>query len=110
MTQRLFVYGTLGPGRPNEHVLSAIGGTWEEASVNGYLKPRGWGAKMGFPGIVLEDSGAEIKGYIFCSDKLDYHWDKLDDFEGEEYKRVLIKVKTKDKKAVEAYIYMLRES
>ena len=110
MTQRLFVYGTLGPGRPNEHVLNAIGGTWEKASVSGYLKPQGWGAEMGYPGIVLDDTGDEIKGYIFCSDNLDYHWDRLDDFEGGEYKRVLTKVKTKDKIAVEAHIYILRES
>ena len=65
MTQRLFVYGTLGSGGPNEHVLSAIGGTWEEASVNGYLKQQGWGAEMGYPGIVLDNTGDEIKGYIF---------------------------------------------
>jgi gamma-glutamylcyclotransferase (GGCT)/AIG2-like uncharacterized protein YtfP len=108
MTQRLFVYGTLGPGRPNEHVLRAIGGTLEEASVNGYLKPQGWGAEMGYPGIVLDDTGDEIKGYIFCSESS--QWDELDVFEGEEYKRVLITVKTKDKMAVEAYIYILRES
>lgn len=38
MTQRLFVYGTLGPGRANEHVLNEIGGSWEKASVHGYLK------------------------------------------------------------------------
>jgi gamma-glutamylcyclotransferase (GGCT)/AIG2-like uncharacterized protein YtfP len=110
MTQRLFVYGTLVPGGPNEHVLSAIGGTWIEASVNGYLKQQGWGAEMGYPGIVLDNTGDEIKGYIFCSDELGYHWDELDDFEGQEYKRILIKVKTKDKMAVEAYIYILRES
>ena len=55
--------------------------------------------------MILEN---EIKGYIFCSDKLDYHWDELDDFEGEEYKRVSIRVKTKDKIAVKAYIYILR--
>ena len=36
MIQRLFVYGTLVPGGPNEHVLSDIGGTWIEASVNGH--------------------------------------------------------------------------
>jgi gamma-glutamylcyclotransferase (GGCT)/AIG2-like uncharacterized protein YtfP len=110
ITKRLFVYGTLGPGRPNEHVLSAIGGTWEEASVNGYLKPQGRGAEMGYPGIVLDDTGDEIKGYIFCSDKLEYHRDELDEFEGEEYERVLITVKTKEKMAVDAYIYILRES
>ena len=110
MTQRLFVYGTLGPGRPNEHVLTAIGGTWEEAIVNGYLKSEGWGAEMGYPGIVLDDTGDEIKGYVFSSDNLEIHWDKLDEFEGEEYKRVLIKVKTEDKKTIDAYIYVLKES
>ena len=110
MTQRLFVYGTLGPVRPGEHVLSSIGGTWEKASVNGYLKPKGWGAEMGYPGIVLDDAGNEIKGYIFCSDKLDFYWDELDDFEGEEYKRVLVKKNTQYKIAVEAYIYILRKS
>lgn len=46
MTKRLFVYGTLGPGRPNEHVLRAIGGKWKEAFVKGYLWPQGWGANM----------------------------------------------------------------
>ncbi len=105
--QRLFVYGTLGPGRPNEHVLTDIGGTWEEASVNGYLQQRGWGADMGYPGIVLDEAGDEVQGYIFCSDKLDDHWADLDAFEGEEYKRILIQVKTKDNQTVEAYIYML---
>ena len=75
MIQRLFVYGTLVPGGPNEHVLSDIGGTWIEASVNGHLKQQGWGAELGYPGIVLDNTGDEIKGYIFCSDTLDYHWD-----------------------------------
>jgi gamma-glutamylcyclotransferase (GGCT)/AIG2-like uncharacterized protein YtfP len=108
MAQCLFVYGTLGPGRPNEHVLSAIGGTWEEASVSGYLKSQGWGAEIGYPGIILDDKGDEIKGHIFHSDNLDYHWDELDDFEGEEYLRVLTTIKTKDNISVEAYIYTLR--
>ena len=47
---------------------------------------------MGYPGIVLDDGGDEIKGYIFSSEKLDDHWDELDDYEGKEYKRVLITV------------------
>jgi gamma-glutamylcyclotransferase (GGCT)/AIG2-like uncharacterized protein YtfP len=108
MTQRLFVYGTLAPGRTNEYVLKAIDGTWEVASVKGYLNPRGWGAALGYPGIVLDENGDEINGYIFCSDMLGDHWDELDEFEGEEYERVLTKVNTKDKKGVEAYIYTIR--
>jgi gamma-glutamylcyclotransferase (GGCT)/AIG2-like uncharacterized protein YtfP len=78
--------------------------------VNGYLKQQGWGAEMGYPGIVLDNTGDVIKGYVFSSDKLDSHWDRLDNFEGKEYKRILIKVKTKNKMEVEAYIYILRES
>jgi gamma-glutamylcyclotransferase (GGCT)/AIG2-like uncharacterized protein YtfP len=42
MIERLFVYGTLAPGRPNEHVLSEIGGTWEAAIVTGTLRQEGW--------------------------------------------------------------------
>ena len=33
MIERLFVYGTLAPGQPNEHVLREIGVTWEAATV-----------------------------------------------------------------------------
>ena len=65
MTQKLFVYGTLAPGRPNAHVLGAIGGTWQPATVKGHLKQRGWGAEMGYPGLVLDKAGEEIKGFIF---------------------------------------------
>lgn len=109
MTQRLFVYGTLGPGRPNEHVLTEIGGTWEEASVNGRLIEQGWGAQMGYPGIVLDADGNEIKGYLFCSNRLDAHWPELDDFEGEEYERVTIQAKTANGEQVEAQIYQLKD-
>ncbi len=43
----LFVYGTLVPGRPNEHVLTDIGGSWEEATVIGTLHEEGWGSARG---------------------------------------------------------------
>jgi gamma-glutamylcyclotransferase (GGCT)/AIG2-like uncharacterized protein YtfP len=45
--EKLFVYGTLGPGRPNEHVLVAIGGSWETATVTGRLLEEGWGGRNG---------------------------------------------------------------
>ncbi|MCG8617790.1 MAG: gamma-glutamylcyclotransferase [Desulfobacterales bacterium] len=107
MLQCLFVYGTLGPGRPNEHVLTDIGGTWEDAVVKGHLKEEGWGAGMGYPGIILDGQGEEVHGFLFCSDNLDRHWDALDAFEGEEYKRVQVTAVTKDKRAVDAHVYVL---
>jgi gamma-glutamylcyclotransferase (GGCT)/AIG2-like uncharacterized protein YtfP len=109
--QRLFVYGTLGPGRPNEHLLKDIEGTWEEASVKGHLIQEGWGAEMGYPGIIsLDDTGNEVKGYLLCSDRLDDYWSQLDNFEGEEYKRVSTVVCTENKTMVDAYIYILRKN
>ncbi|MCB9135902.1 MAG: hypothetical protein H6636_10785 [Anaerolineales bacterium] len=67
MIERLFVYGTLGPGRLNEHILTQIGGSWEAASVTGTLRQDGWGAAMGYPGIDLDENGDEIHGFVFSS-------------------------------------------
>ena len=110
MTQNLFVYGTLAPGRPNEHVLTALGGSWQSATVKGHLKQRGWGAEMGYPGLVLDEAGEEIKGFIFASEHLGEHWDTLDDFEGAQYKRVLAEVYLDGGNSTEAHIYVLRKS
>jgi gamma-glutamylcyclotransferase (GGCT)/AIG2-like uncharacterized protein YtfP len=57
MTDRLFIYGTLAPGRPNEHVLADVPGTWERATVRGKLLDEGWGAEVGYPGIALVGNG-----------------------------------------------------
>ena len=107
MTQRLFVYGTLAPGRPNAHILADVPGTWEQATVIGTLLPEGWGAAAGYPAIVLDEQGGEVEGLLFSSESLAGHWDRLDEFEGEGYERVLITAKRKDGTAVEAYIYKL---
>ena len=109
MIQRLFVYGTLAPGRPNEHVLNEIGGSWEAATVTGTLHQEGWGATMGYPGIVLDERGNDIQGFVFSSERLSDHWAELDEFEGEAYERVLTKVTLKGNTTVDAYIYELRE-
>jgi gamma-glutamylcyclotransferase (GGCT)/AIG2-like uncharacterized protein YtfP len=108
MTEKLFVYGTLGPDRPNEHVLKAIGGTWRKAAVRGHLRQQGWGAEMGYPGIILDENGEEVAGFLFISDALSGYWDTLDDFEGDGYKRVITKAKLEDGSLVDTYIYVLR--
>jgi gamma-glutamylcyclotransferase (GGCT)/AIG2-like uncharacterized protein YtfP len=108
MAEKLFVYGTLGPDRPNEHVLKAIGGSWENATVRGKLRQEGWGAERGYPGIDLDENGEKIEGFLFISENLSSHWDTLDDFEGEGYERVVTQAKLKDGSMVDAYIYMLQ--
>lgn len=108
MTNKLFVYGTLGPDRPNEHILKDIGGLWEKGSVTGYLHYEGWGAEMGYPGITLDKDGDKVEGFLFSSGKISEHWPELDDFEGTAYERVLTKVELQSSVFVNAYIYTLK--
>ena len=105
----LFVYGSLGPGRPNEHKLKKIGGTWKKGYVWGQLFEEGWGAQMGFPGIRLDEPKEKIPGYVFCSDNLEAFWEELDTFEGNAYQRTKTVVNLEDSGGqIEAYIYALR--
>jgi gamma-glutamylcyclotransferase (GGCT)/AIG2-like uncharacterized protein YtfP len=71
------------------------------------LLQEGWGAAVGYPGIILDEHGGEVEGFLFSSESLAEHWARLDEFEGEGYERVLIKVKLQNGTAVEAYTYGL---
>ncbi len=108
MTDRLFVYGTLAPGRPNAHALADVPGTWAPATVKGILLQEGWGAAIGYPGIVLDERGGEVHGFIFSSDVLAAHWARLDAFEGDGYERVLTLAELRDGTVVRAHIYALK--
>lgn len=101
--QRLFVYGTLAPGRENQHFLKDIGGFWQKASVRGRLSQNGLGATFGYPAIVLDSLGDEVNGFLFTSNRLSEHWVELDEFEGECYARVLTMVTLSDKRVLETY-------
>ncbi len=105
---KLFVYGSLAPGRPNEHILSQLGGTWEDGSVRGTLHQEGWGADMGYPGIILDPVCGPVEGFVFSSPRLVGHWKELDAFEGDAYQRVLASIKLRDGHYTQAYIYTLK--
>ena len=107
MIHRLFVYGTLAPGRPNEHVLADVPGQWQPATVTGTLLQEGWGAAVGYPGIVLDERGGKVQGLLFSSERLAEHWARLDEFEGEGYERVPTTVELENGMTVDAYIYRL---
>lgn len=104
---RLFVYGTLAPGRPNAHVLAPLGGTWQRGTVRGQLLPDGWGAAAGYPALVPDISGEEVAGLLFTAAELPAHWARIDAFEGPGYVRVPIAVVLEDGTSVEAFVYAL---
>ncbi len=106
--ESLFIYGSLQPGGPNEHVLAAIGGEWKPAVIKGNLIEAGWGASMGYPGLVIDESGKDIHGYLFVSSNLSAKWADLDKFEGKEYERIVAPVTLLTGEQVEAHVYVLR--
>ncbi len=108
MTERLFVYGTLQPGGPNEHVLAEVSGEWHKAHVVGRLVEEGWGASLGYPALVIDDQGSNVRGQVLVSIELAGHWARLDAFEGDEYQRVLAPVTLASGEQVEAYVYVKR--
>lgn len=105
--KRLFVYGTLCPGRANAHILEEIGGEWLAGHVTGTFYERGWGAAADFPGIVLDKNGPRVNGYLFLSNHLEAHWPMLDEFE-EGYDRVEVDVTTVEGQQVTAWVYQLQ--
>ena len=104
---RLFVYGTLAPGQVNHDVFEGIPGSWEAATLTGRLVDAGWGSEMGCPGIVPSTDGEEVAGFVFASDRLSELWSMLDDFEGGEYSRKLVKVRDEHGIYIDAYVYAL---
>ncbi len=105
---RLAVYGTLAPGRANHHHVADLRGTWMPGYVRGRLVEAGWGAAMGYPGLILDPAAVfdrvslpghferqdrrdnmseEIAVQILTSQDLPDHWARLDAFEGPGYQR-----------------------
>lgn len=103
---RLATYGTLAPGRVNHHQISKLNGFWRKGIVKGRLLEEGWGAQHDCPGIILDPAGGPVDVYIFESSDLARHWDRLDAFEGDEYRRTITKAECKDT-TLEVSIYEL---
>lgn len=104
---RLFVYGSLAPGEKNHHQMDGMTGVWEPATIRGQLGICEWGEYKGYPAIIPDPYGDEIKGQLFTSPDLPDHWKRLDIFEGEFYKRVDILVALPDKTQILSQIYRI---
>jgi gamma-glutamylcyclotransferase (GGCT)/AIG2-like uncharacterized protein YtfP len=66
----------------------------------------GWGAELGYPGLVVDPNGDSIEVHALVSKNLVDHWDRLDAFEGAGYQRVRIDVETPEGQ-VPASIYVI---
>ncbi len=104
------MYGSLQPGGSNEHVLAGVDGHWERASVRGRLVDSGWGSALGFPGLIPDDDGDIVDGWLFTSAALLPRWADLDAFEGAEYERRIVPVALPSGETVTAQVYALRDA
>ena len=93
---RLATYGSLAPGEVNHHQLAGLEGRWLRGTVRGRRVAAGWGVALGFPGLVLDESGPAVDVQVFESPDLPEHWARLDEFEGPGYRRVVARVSTPD--------------
>jgi gamma-glutamylcyclotransferase (GGCT)/AIG2-like uncharacterized protein YtfP len=103
---RLAVYGTLAPGQVNHHEVADLKGEWLQGTVNGHRFEVGWGAALGFPGLILDPSGPLVTVYLLESFDLPANWARLDEFEGPGYRRVVTTVRLATGEP-DAYIYEL---
>lgn len=107
MINRLFVYGTLGPGQSHEYLLQAVAGQWQKAFVHGKLYPQGVGPTRGYPAVELATDGNKIDGFVYFSRQLPSLWPQLDSYEGKGYKRVVTKARLQNTHVTNVYIYVL---
>ncbi len=90
--QKLAIYGTLAPGEVNHSQIAGIPGTWAEGFVHGDLQMTGWGVEHGFPALTWRPDGPRVPVKLFASPDLERHWRRLDAFEGDGYRRILVPV------------------
>jgi len=109
VTSRLFVYGTLAPGCPNEHVLQPLNGHWQKAYVRGHLHRKGWGAALGYPALQLDPQAERVEGWLFSSTTLADFWPRLDAFEGDAYRRESVQVILASGERQVAWVYVVNE-
>ncbi|MBL7818387.1 MAG: hypothetical protein JNL70_25475 [Saprospiraceae bacterium] len=109
----LIVYGTLAPNAPNHHIVEHIKGDWHEGIVRGVLLKEGWGAEEGYWGFKhtnIEEKKEKIPAFVLFSDELPTNWTDIDEFEGDEYKRLLAVYELKNGYIGVGNIYAIHEN
>jgi gamma-glutamylcyclotransferase (GGCT)/AIG2-like uncharacterized protein YtfP len=86
-SNRLAVYGTLIPGGANASELAGLEGEWLDGTVSGKFEDRD-----GFLEFHWLLQGTEVPVKIFSGNGLREQLDRLDQFEGPRYRRILVPV------------------
>jgi gamma-glutamylcyclotransferase (GGCT)/AIG2-like uncharacterized protein YtfP len=84
---RLAAYGTLAPGESNHAMLADLPGTWVKGTVEGVRF-----MANGFPACVWRPGNGQVHVSVLTSSALPAHWARLDEFEGDDYRRILVPV------------------
>jgi hypothetical protein len=82
---RLVVYGSLAPGGANAFRLAGLVGEWYRCTIRGHL-----GRCRGFKALRYDREGPAQAAWLLESAELPGILPDLDDFEGEEYERIII--------------------
>ena len=98
--RRLAAYGSLLPGEDNHHHVATLVGHWAEGTVEGTLFDRGWAERQGYPGFLPGGAGDRVVVGVFHSLALPGAWERLDRFEGPNYRRILMPVETESGRVV----------
>jgi gamma-glutamylcyclotransferase (GGCT)/AIG2-like uncharacterized protein YtfP len=110
VSRRLAVYGSLAPGEANHHLVAGAGGAWTRGAVRGELHPTGWGMTLGYPALCWNEEAPEVGVSVLESDGLPALWPRLDEFEGEQYRRILVPVRIENGGLTAAHLYVLAET
>ncbi len=108
-SHRMAVYGSLAPGKDNHHNIEHIQGEWYPGVVYGQLQNTGWGSEMGFPALNWIPNTDPVEVQVLKSSELPDHWPRLDEFEGDQYKRIYIPVELDNQSVEIANIYVAVE-
>lgn len=96
---RLILYGSLAPGEVNNFLLAGLEGSWERCVIRGHM-----GLYRGFKVFKYDPGGEAHQVWLFSSSILPQKFPELDDFEGDEYERIIVPALVEGR-VILAYIY-----